>query len=640
MRLILIFLIFVSALEAKKDIKVQLRWKHQFQFAGYYMALHKGFYEDVNLNVKLLEGDEKIDVVKTVLSKKADFGISNSSLILDYMKGLDVLNLGAIFQHSPNILLTTKDFKSPVDLARDGKIALMGGDQDIELKAMFSKEGIDLSKVKFVTNENYFENFIEGKIEAINSYISNEPFVLNQKGLYFKIIDPRDYGLDFYGDTLFTSKLFYNNNYETVSAFRTATLKGWDYALENIEESVDVILKYYNTQNKSKEALIYEANTLKKLINNDLVEIGHINRGRWENIALVYKDLGLVKSLSKFDDFFYIENKKVDLTWFYIYFFISSFSIFIILGIVYYIYKINKKLLKSEKRHKILFQNSASAGLVWKKDYIITEWNEQATKLFGWSASEVIGKSFLDFLIPQDEKFKFDDGLKAIFDDNNLHIFINKNCKKDKSIIICEWYNTKLQSTTDNSSEVVSLAIDITKRFEDEQTLKLQANNDFLTKLPNRLFFENILQKVYSYSKRNSTIFGLAIIDLDGFKAINDIYGHYAGDALLQEISLRFQDCIRAEDTIARIGGDEFAFIFHIGTIKEPYEKIIDRLLQEASKIVVFDGNIKLQVSASIGISFYSKDNDVDTKTLQKQADQAMYLSKTKGKNCFTVFDT
>ncbi|WP_141055816.1 ABC transporter substrate-binding protein [Aliarcobacter cryaerophilus] len=640
MRLILIFLIFVSALEAKKDIKVQLRWKHQFQFAGYYMALHKAFYEDVNLNVKLLEGDEKIDVVKTVLSKKADFGISNSSLILDYMKGLDVLNLGAIFQHSPNILLTTKDFKSPVDLARDGKIALMGGDQDIELKAMFSKEGIDLSKVKFVTNENYFENFIEGKIEAINSYISNEPFVLNQKGLDFKIIDPRDYGLDFYGDTLFTSKLFYNNNYETVSAFRTATLKGWDYALENIEESVDVILKYYNTQNKSKEALIYEANTLKKLINNDLVEIGHINRGRWENIALVYKDLGLVKSLSKFDDFFYIENKKVDLTWFYIYFFISSFSIFIILGIVYYIYKINKKLLKSEKRHKILFQNSASAGLVWKKDYIITEWNEQATKLFGWSASEVIGKSFLDFLIPQDEKFKFDDGLKAIFDDNNLHIFINKNCKKDKSIIICEWYNTKLQSTTDNSSEVVSLAIDITKRFEDEQTLKLQANNDFLTKLPNRLFFENILQKVYSYSKRNSTIFGLAIIDLDGFKAINDIYGHYAGDALLQEISLRFQDCIRAEDTIARIGGDEFAFIFHIGTIKEPYEKIIDRLLQEASKIVVFDGNIKLQVSASIGISFYSKDNDVDTKTLQKQADQAMYLSKTKGKNCFTVFDT
>lgn len=640
MRLILIFLIFVSALEAKKDIKVQLRWKHQFQFAGYYMALHKGFYEDVNLNVKLLEGDEKIDVVKTVLSKKADFGISNSSLILDYMKGLDVLNLGAIFQHSPNILLTTKDFKSPVDLARDGKIALMGGEQDIELKAMFSKEGIDLSKVKFVTNENYFENFIEGKIEAINSYISNEPFVLNQKGLDFKIIDPRDYGLDFYGDTLFTSKLFYNNNYETVSAFRTATLKGWDYALENIEESVDVILKYYNTQNKSKEALIYEANALKKLINNDLVEIGHINRGRWENIALVYKDLGLVKSLSKFDDFFYIENKKVDLTWLYIYFFISSFSIFIILGIVYYIYKINKKLLKSEKRHKILFQNSASAGLVWKKDYIITEWNEQATKLFGWSASEVIGKSFLDFLIPQDEKFKFDDGLKAIFDDNNLHIFINKNCKKDKSIIICEWYNTKLQSTTDNSSEVVSLVIDITKRFEDEQTLKLQANNDFLTKLPNRLFFENILQKVYSYSKRNSTIFGLAIIDLDGFKAINDIYGHYAGDALLQEISLRFQDCIRAEDTIARIGGDEFAFIFHIGTIKEPYEKIIDRLLQEASKIVVFDGNIKLQVSASIGISFYSKDNDVDTKTLQKQADQAMYLSKTKGKNCFTVFDT
>ncbi|AYJ79655.1 hypothetical protein AN286_05655 [Aliarcobacter cryaerophilus ATCC 43158] len=639
MRVILIVLIFFSILQAQKDIKVQLRWKHQFQFAGYYMALHKGFYEDINLKVKLLEGDENIDVVKAVLSKKADFGISNSSLILDYMKGLDVVTLGAIFQHSPNILLTKKEFQSPVDLVRDGKIALMGGYQDIELKAMLKKEGIDLSKAKFVTNKNYIENLIEGKVEAINGYISNEPFVLKQKGFDFSVIEPRHYGLDFYGDTLFTSKLFYNNNYETVSAFRSATLKGWEYALENIEESVDVILKYYNTQNKSKEALLYEANTLSKLINYDLVEIGHINRGRWENIALVYKDLGLVQNLPEFDDFFYLENKKVNLTWFYIYFFISSISILIALTIVYYIYKINKKLVKSEKRHKILFKNSASAGLVWKKNYIITEWNEQATKLFGWSANEVLGKSFLDFLIPQDEKFKFDDRLKSIFDDNKLHIFINKNCKKDKSIIICEWYNTKLQSTTDNSSEVVSLAIDITKRFEEEQTLKLQANNDFLTKLPNRLFFENILQKVYSYSKRNFCMFGLAIIDLDGFKAINDIYGHYAGDTILQQISLRFQDCIRAEDTIARIGGDEFAFIFHIGTIKEPYEKIIDRLLQEAEKIVVLDENIKLKVSASIGISFYSKDNDVDTKTLQKQADEAMYLSKTKGKNCFTVFD-
>lgn len=320
MRVILIVLIFFSILQAQKDIKVQLRWKHQFQFAGYYMALHKGFYEDINLKVKLLEGDENIDVVKAVLSKKADFGISNSSLILDYMKGLDVVTLGAIFQHSPNILLTKKEFQSPVDLVRDGKIALMGGYQDIELKAMLKKEGIDLSKAKFVTNKNYIENLIEGKVEAINGYISNEPFVLKQKGFDFSVIEPRHYGLDFYGDTLFTSKLFYNNNYETVSAFRSATLKGWEYALENIEESVDVILKYYNTQNKSKEALLYEANTLSKLINYDLVEIGHINRGRWENIALVYKDLGLVQNLPEFDDFFYLENKKVNLTWFYIYF--------------------------------------------------------------------------------------------------------------------------------------------------------------------------------------------------------------------------------------------------------------------------------------------------------------------------------
>jgi len=110
--------------------------------------------------------------VESVLSKKAEFGVSNSSLVIDYLDGLDVVMLGAIFQHSPNILLANKEFKSPVDLVQGGAIALMGGDQDIELKAMFLQEGIDLRKVNFVpSQENYtFNN---------NNYIFNLDFLEN-----------------------------------------------------------------------------------------------------------------------------------------------------------------------------------------------------------------------------------------------------------------------------------------------------------------------------------------------------------------------------------------------------------------------------------------------------------------------------
>lgn len=639
MRAVLIFLIFFTTLYANKDIKVQLRWKHQFQFAGYYMALHKGFYKDAGLDVTLIEGNSSTNVVKSVLSKEADFGVSNSSLVLDYLGGLNVVMLGAVFQHSPNILLTKKEFKSPVDLARGGRVALMGGDQDVELKAMFIKEGVDLSKVKFIPKENHLEDLLQNKVEAMNAYISNEPFLLSQKKIDFSILEPRTYGLDFYGDTLFTSTRLYKEDHKSVSDFRKATFRGWEYALQNIEESVEVIQKHYNTQNKSKEHLVYEATTLKKLINPDFIEIGHSNPGRWNHIVEAYKEFGLVKYSRDLNDFFYVQNEEVDLTWFYFYFFISSTVILVGSTIVYYIHRINKKLAKSEQRHKILFQNSASAGLVWKNGYIITDWNEQATRLFGWSANEVIGRNFFDFLVPEDEKTKVQNNIDQVYKNSNLYIFINKNITKSGTTIICEWHNTLLQKSSHNDDfEVVSLAIDITKRVQEEQLLKLQANNDFLTNLPNRHFFENTLEKIHSLAKRNKSVFGLAFIDLDGFKAINDTYGHHAGDLLLKEIAKRFQESIRSEDTIARIGGDEFALIFHISSSQEPYEKMLERLLKHANRAVKYTQEIELKVSASIGISFYSSDNEADINLLQEQADQAMYEAKKRGKNRFSTY--
>lgn len=640
-KITLLFLISLSILSANmKELKVQLRWKHQFQFAGYYMALHKGYYKDAGFDVSLLEGASDINVVHQVLSKKADFGVSNSSLVIDYLNGLDVVMLGAIFQHSPNILLAKKEYKSPVDLAKGGKIALMGGDQDVELKAMFLREGIDLAKVNFVAKEKHLEDLLENKVIAINAYTSNEPFLLSQKKIEFSVLEPRAYGLDFYGDTLFTSTTLYEENKATVSDFRKATFKGWEYALANIDETVEIIMKHYNTQNKSKEHLVYEAQVLKNLISPELIQIGHSNPGRWSHIVEVYKQFGLVNLTRTLDDFFYVETEEVDLTWFYFYFLASSLAIFIVAFIAYYIHRINQKLTKSEKRHKILFQNSASAGIVWKKGFILTDWNEQATRLFGWSSNEVIGKNFMDFLIPEFEKKDVLNNLSSISNDSNLYIFTNTNLLKNGSIITCEWHNTILYSCDNTGNfEVVSLAIDVTQRKKEEETLKQQANYDSLTNLPNRHFFKNILEKTYALHKRNNSIFGLAFIDLDGFKVINDTYGHHAGDVLLKEISMRFQSVLRQEDTVARLGGDEFALIFNMKTIDDDYVNIIDRILDSASKPVIYSNNVQLQVSASIGVSFFYSKNKIDINELINQADKAMYEAKKAGKNRFCIYE-
>jgi len=251
----------------------------------------------------------------------------------------------------------------------------------------------------------------------------------------------------------------------------------------------------------------------------------------------------------------------------------------------------------------------------------------------------VIGKNFFDFIVPEDEKEQVINNLNSISQDNDLYIFTNKNILKNGKIIICEWHNTLIhRCSEDDEFEIVSLAIDITQRVEEEQLLKLKAHYDALTNLPNRHFFENILEKIHSLAQRNKTIFGIAFIDLDGFKSINDTYGHHAGDILLKTLAERFKSTIRQEDTIARLGGDEFAMIFHMSDENEPYQHIIERILKSASQPVKYTEDTTLVVSASIGISFYRIDNQANIKELLTQADNAMYEAKKKGKNCFSIY--
>jgi len=620
----------------QKDLSIQLRWHHQFQFAGYYAALHKGFYAQEGLNITLLEGAASINPLAQVLSEKADFGVSNSSLVIDFLNGANVVMLGAIFQHSPNVLLSFKEYQSPIDLAKGGAISLLMGDQDIELKAMFLKEGIDLAKVNFVQKKNHLDDLLEKKVIAINAYSSNEPFLMEKKNIPFTIIEPRNYGLDFYGDTLFTSKKLCETDPVTVEKFRKATMKGWEYALHNIDEIVELIFTHYNTQHKTKEHLKYEAEVLKKLINPEFVQIGHSNPGRWEHIVATYKLFNFVKGNRDLEDFYYNQEQKVDLTRFYIVIVLALLVAFIFASVAYYIYNMNKKLEKISLRHKILFQNSASAGVVWKEGYRITDWNAQAQKMFGWSADEAIGRSFFDFLVPKEEKSFVEENLKKVLQDHEMHVFINKNYTKEGKVVICEWHNTLLPKNGDEDQEIVSLAIDITQRYLQEEQLKHQAHHDALTLLPNRYYFEEILQKRSSLAKRDNTSFGVAFIDLDGFKAINDNYGHSAGDVLLKTLAARFKKIVRQEDTIARLGGDEFALLLNIHDKNEPYQFVLSRILEAASKPVLYNQN-ELKVSASVGVSIYSTQNNVDIQELIHQADISMYEAKKSGKNRYFV---
>jgi PAS domain S-box-containing protein len=304
----------VSAFGADQ-VTLQLIWKHQFQFAGYYVAKELGFYEDAGLDVTIKEYAFGTDVTAEVVSGKAHFGVGRSSLILERMEGQPVFLLSAIFQHSPFMLLAKDrdDLRAVTDLKNK---RIMVTDDVVgmaSLTAMLTGNGIRPGD--YISQKHTFsvDDLISGKTDAVAAYTSNEPFQMQQRGVDYTIFAPKDHGFDFYSDLLFTSQQLYQDNPQLVERFRQASLRGWAYAFAHIDEAIEIILKDYNTQNRGQDALRFEADTLKMLAYDGAIPLGRINRIRLEQIAQVYRLLGLTIKPLNLDDLFYDSAASVQL---------------------------------------------------------------------------------------------------------------------------------------------------------------------------------------------------------------------------------------------------------------------------------------------------------------------------------------
>ncbi len=184
---------------------------------------------------------------------------------------------------------------------------------------------------------------------------------------------------------------------------------------------------------------------------------------------------------------------------------------------------------------------------------------------------------------------------------------------------------------------IFALAIDITDRKAHQQQLEYAARYDSLTGLPNRSqFAERVRQSIEQAHQRGRRV-AIAYIDLDGFKAINDRYGHDVGDRLLVEVARRMERSLRGDDIITRLGGDEFAAILS-GPSEEAITPLLNPLLNAADEPLQID-HLQLRVSASIGVAFCPLSGGADPDQLLRQADQAMYQAKLAGKNRYHLFD-
>lgn len=356
---ILTLTIFLSSLPqllfSKNNDKIilQLQWKHQFQFAGYYVALEKGFYKNAGLNVEIRDlTTNDTNPIDEVLAGRADIGIANSELLVRYMNGDPLVVLIPIFQNSPAVLVVRGDsqINTPQDFV--GKtIELNNKNGSNEILAMLFIEGIKASQVNIQQATQSLNNLLNSKVDATAIYQCNEPYFLDKFGIPFRIISPKNYGIDFYAECLFTSQSYLRKNRSKVNRFIEATILGWEYALKNESETAQLIQTKYKST-KTLDHLLFEAAQVKKFIQPDFINIGHSNKGRWLQMTELLKQAGIIKTTRSIDGFIYKQKENNAISIYKYSAIIGSLILVIVLFVFLHIKFIKKQ--KGRKDHTIL----------------------------------------------------------------------------------------------------------------------------------------------------------------------------------------------------------------------------------------------------------------------------------------------
>ncbi|MFU2512091.1 diguanylate cyclase domain-containing protein [Pseudoalteromonas sp. ASV78] len=246
--------------------------------------------------------------------------------------------------------------------------------------------------------------------------------------------------------------------------------------------------------------------------------------------------------------------------------------------------------------------------------------------IFGYEPAEVIGKPMLDFVYKEDIEITLD-AVNTLLSGGSKPRFENRWVRKDGRVVHILWS----VRWSDSHQFRIAVAHDITERKKFEKQLQHMVGHDQLTGLPNRMLLLDRIQSTLTKADRQQVELSLLFIDFDGFKEVNDSYGHQCGDRLLQAIAARLQGCIRSSDTVGRLGGDEFLVLLHGISLRSDVHKTAEKIRRECEQAFVIDEHT-LQLSVSIGIASYPEMGENEQQLIQ-HADQAMYVAKNAGGN-------
>jgi len=342
--LLLITLCCPSGLaQALESVTLNLRWHHQFQFAGYYAAIEQGYYHEAGFEVTLVEGQPGLDVMSEVLEGRADFGISSSELVLARLRGKPVVALAAIYQHSPSVLVALREsgINRPADLA-GRTVATLNARPYANYIAMFEADGLQASSVRFKPSPLTLDDLISGKIDAQNVYLTAQIHQLEKQGIDYTLLNPRDYGIDTYSDFLFARQQDTLWEEERLQRFRDASIRGWTFAIQHPQQLVHLIKGKYGSPN-TLDALRFEALASHELVSPGLVDIGYIKPDRLQRMAQIYVDQGLVDNTQLLPGFV-LDAEKAQLHRAQLYMIFLFVIVILLCGGIFVFYKMTHRL--------------------------------------------------------------------------------------------------------------------------------------------------------------------------------------------------------------------------------------------------------------------------------------------------------
>lgn len=675
MRLIafLYLLLTLSPVCALEKVSVQLNWKHQFQFAGYYAAIEQGYFRDAGFAVSLRELAEGGDPVASVLKGEADYGVGASELALQRGRGKPVVALATIIQNSPLVLLANRRTVPNVEALNGARIMLVP--HEVELLAYLKREGV----AHYVDVPHSFDpdDLIAGRVDAISAYSTDEPFLLRQLNFNFLTFTPKAAGISFYGDTLFTAESRVRATPAAVQAFRAAVVRGWVYAMAHPEEMADLILKHYSTRH-SKAHLMFEASEMKRLMQYELVDIGQMSASRWQMIARTYAEIGLLPADFSIDGLIYQgESRKLPLwVWALL---LAGLVIFLLLALFsIYFARLNLRLTRamesrqsieqalrdSEERYRRLAEQSKD--VIWTLDLAsmrFTYVSPSIERVRGFTPAEVMQQDLAATLTPASfeqvvamlhshlQRISQGDtsALSSMAEVDQPH--------KNGSVVSSEVVASFMLGESGVPVAVLGVSRDISERRAAEAqlravnenlrdqlekiellqvALKEQTIRDSLTGCFNRRYLDETLERELWRSRREGYPLALVMLDLDHFKRVNDTHGHQAGDEVLRALAETLQAEIRQEDIFCRYGGEEFVVLMPHILLAVAAERAERWRLKVADMRVRF-GDLELTLTASFGVAAYPNHGRTADE-LTHFADMALYTAKSEGRNRVVVY--